>query len=449
MAQNTLLKKYDVPVPRYTSYPTVPYWKETPTQKIWVEHLNTTLSDPQSSWSMYIHVPYCETLCTFCGCNNIITKNHSHEGDYVSLVLKEWALYKELAPEFKNKPLKHIHLGGGSPTFLSAESLKKMLEPILNDVKKSEGFEASIEVDPRRTTQEQLNALHSIGFNRVSMGVQDFHPEVQRLINRIQPFDITKKLTDYAREIGYESVNFDLIYGLAKQTPETFKETVQKTLELKPDRIALYSFALVPWIKPAQRLFKDEDLPAGEDKRKLYELARQAFLDFGYVEIGMDHFALPEENLSKSLNNKTLHRNFMGYTDQRTDILLGLGVSAISETPYSFHQNEKVKQIYENQLNQNALPTHRGHILSKEDQIKRNQILKLMTQYTVDFTSESEKKAAEVYLKEMLEDKLVEIKNNSLVVTAEGKPFLRNACVFFDEHLKQNKPDTKIFSQSI
>lgn len=446
---NELLKKYDLPVPRYTSYPTVPYWETAPNQEQWIKHLELTLNQTDSSWSIYIHIPYCETLCTFCGCNNIITKNHNHEKNYVELVLKEWALYLSKVPDFKNKPLKQIHLGGGSPTFLSPKSLEALLKPILGAVKKTKDFEASIEVDPRRTTPEQLKVLRQLGFNRVSMGVQDFHPEVQRLINRIQPYEITKNLTLAARELGYESVNYDLIYGLAKQTEDTFNHTVDRTLDLSPDRIALYSFALVPWIKPAQRLFKDEDLPPAEEKRKLYELARKKLIQAGYVEVGMDHFAKATENLALSMKNKTLHRNFMGYTDQKTDILLGLGVSAISETPYSFHQNEKVIALYESKLNKDVLPTFRGHIHNDEDIVRRQQILDLMTKYEVNFVNNEQKTQAIHYLSDMQNDGLVEITENTLRITDNGRPFLRNACVFFDERLKRNQPPEKLFSRSI
>lgn len=446
---STLLQKYDLPVPRYTSYPTVPYWSITPTSEQWIGHLNQTLALPESSWSMYMHIPFCESLCTFCGCNNIITRNHDLESKYVDLILKEWELYKKAVPHFKQKPLKHLHLGGGTPTFLSSKSLEKLLSPILNEVIKDPHFEASIEVDPRRTSTEQLKVLKKLGFNRISMGVQDFNPEVQRLINRIQPYEITRNLTLSARELGYNSVNYDLIYGLAKQTLESFAETIQKTIELKPDRIALYSFALVPWIRPAQRLFKDEDLPAGEQKHKLYEMARARLTTAGYVEIGMDHFALPDENLSLSLKKKTLHRNFMGYTDHQTDVLLGLGVSSISETPYSFHQNEKVSQIYETALSKDLIPTHRGHVLDQEDRVRRQQILTLMTQYEVCFADEEQKKSAEDYLSEMIKDQLVTITSDLLRVTEKGKPFLRNACVFFDEHLKRKQPASKLFSKSI
>jgi len=447
---NEFFKKYDVPAPRYTSYPTVPYWQETPTAETWTAHLRKALEAPSSQWSCYLHIPFCENLCTYCGCNTLITKDHKKEHPYIEQVLKEWNLYLQQVPELESRSLRHLHLGGGTPTFLSVDSLKALLEPFLSKVKKSDsGFEGSIEVDPRHTSREQLAALRELGFNRVSMGVQDFNLEVQKLVNRIQPFEITAELTKAARDLGYESVNFDLIYGLAKQNLESMQESMDLTIQLRPDRIALYSLALVPWIKPAQRLFKDEDLPTGAEKRALYEYSRQRLLSAGYVEVGMDHFALPNEALAKAMANKTLHRNFMGYTDVRTDVLLGLGVSSISETPWSFHQNEKVLPQYERMVGSGEIPTLRGHVLSKEDILHRGQVLELMTKFQVEFSSADQKKDAEQFLAEMAEDQLIEIQGQTLRITEAGRPFLRNACVFFDQHLRKSKPDTQIFSKSI
>ena len=444
----TLFAKYDIPAPRYTSYPTVPYWEVGPTAEQWLQHIKTTMAAEDSSWSMYIHVPYCETLCTYCGCNNIITKDHTREEPYVGLILKEWQIYLSQIPDLKKRPLKHLHIGGGTPTFLSASSLKNMLKPILESVTLTADFEGSIEVDPRRTTRDQLVVLRELGFNRVSLGVQDFNHEVQRLVNRIQPFEITEKITKDARELGFHSVNFDLIYGMAKQTLESQEECVKKTIQLRPDRIALYSFALVPWIKPAQRLFKDEDLPVGKEKRDLYELSRRMLLEAGYIEVGMDHFALPGDELAKALKNKTLHRNFMGYTDQRSDVMIGLGVSSIGETPKSFHQNEKVFAAYQQKIEAGELPTHRGHILNDEDTKQRRQILQFMTvgEVRLDSAQASEAKS---FLAEMMEDGLVKLEGETLSLTDKGRPFLRNACLFFDERLKRQKPNTQVFSKSL
>lgn len=443
-----LIAKYDVPVPRYTSYPTVPAWEQNLTTDRWVEHLRRALSGQESSWSMYLHVPFCESLCTFCGCNTIITKNHKLEEPYVDHLLKEWSLYREKVPDLPKRELKHLHLGGGTPTFLSEGNLERLFAGLLDGVPRAPDWEASIEVDPRRTTLEQLRLLRKFDFNRISLGVQDFDPEVQRLVNRIQPFEMTAAITRGAREAGFTSVNFDLIYGLAKQNPQTMRLTAEKTIELRPDRIALYSFALVPWIKPAQRLFKDEDLPKAGEKRELYEIAREAFLKAGYVEIGMDHFALPGDGLSKALAEKRLHRNFMGYTDQRTDVLLALGVSGISETPYSFHQNEKVLPKYEEFLARGELPTFKGHAHNESDVRRRRQILEFITVFET-LLEDSQIADADRFLSEMMADGLVAREGSALRLTENGKPFLRNATAFFDERLRTMKPDAPIFSKSI
>lgn len=443
-----LLQKYDVPVPRYTSYPTVPYWTEAPSEEEWLKALHKSL-EPGKSWSLYLHIPFCETLCTFCGCNTSITKDHAKGLPYVDSLHHEWNYYKERLPELRERALSHVHLGGGTPTFLAAAELTRLLEPMLEAAGfNPEHSQGSIEIDPRRTNAEQLKALRALGFQRVSLGVQDFNPEVQRLVNRIQPEDQTRRVTEEARALGFSSVNYDLIYGLPKQTADSFRHSVETTLKLRPDRIALYSFALVPWIKPAQRLFSDEDLPKGADKRDLYERAREAFLANGYVEIGMDHFALREEPLSVAMREGRLHRNFMGYTEFRTDLLLGLGVSSISETPTAFHQNEKVLPLWEQKVKSGQLPTHRGHKLSEEDQRQREQILRFMTQGYTKLNGE-EQADAKLFLSPMISDGLVTLDGETLRITEAGRPFLRNACALFDLRLRRAQPAARIFSQSI
>lgn len=445
-----LFRKYDVPAPRYTSYPTVPYWSESPTTEEWLGFVGKAFLRPEMSWSVYIHVPFCETLCTFCGCNTSITKDHGREEPYIRLLHKEWETYLNRVPQMKERPLMQLHLGGGSPTFLSAKSLRALLEPMLSSVRiDPTNFEGAIEVDPRRTKREQLEVLKDLGFTRVSMGVQDFTPEVQRIVNRIQPREMTEELTRTARELGYQSINFDLIYGLPKQTPESVREMTEITVTMRPDRIALYSFAKVPWIKPQQRLFKDEDLPIGEEKRRLYEISREILLNAGYREIGMDHFALPEDSLARSEDEGLLHRNFMGYADRRTDVLIGLGVSAISESPECFHQNEKVLPVYERRVLNGEIPTLRGHKLTEEDQKRRKQILNFMTRGTVELESEEQTQDVSEFLSSLIEDGLVELNGRSLSLTEAGRPFLRNACMALDTRLRANMPQAKVFSQSL
>jgi oxygen-independent coproporphyrinogen-3 oxidase len=290
--------------------------------------------------------------------------------------------------------------------------------------------------------------LRELGFTRISIGVQDFDPEVQRIVNRHQTYEVTKTCTDLARELGYTSVNYDLIYGLPKQTLDRFAESVDKVVELRPDRIALYSFALVPWIKPAQRSYTDADIPKAGEKRALYEMARQRLENAGYVEIGMDHFALPHDGMAKAQREGTLHRNFQGYTETRTSVLLGLGVSAISEAPTCFHQNEKAFPVYERRVLQGEIPTFRGHLLSEEDRELREQILKFMTQFEVELHN-NQPEEAEKFLSSLIDDRLVEVRDQKLTLTERGRPFLRNACMFFDYRLRRQQPQAKTFSQAL
>ncbi len=444
-----LFAKYDVPAPRYTSYPTVPFWSEMPTTDEWLNELEKAFDDQSATWSLYFHLPFCESLCTFCACNTVITRNHNREESYKGLLLKEWSYYLARIPKLRERPLLGVHLGGGTPTFFAPENLRQILQPILSQTKiDDDNFEASVEVHPGHTTREHLVTLRELGFTRISIGVQDFDPEVQRIVNRNQPYEVTKTCTDMARELGYTSVNYDLIYGLPKQTLERFAESVDKVIELRPDRIALYSFALVPWIKPAQRSYTDEDIPKAGEKRALYEMAREKLESAGYVEIGMDHFALAHDGMAKAQRHGTLHRNFQGYTETRTSVLLGLGVSAISETPTCFHQNEKAFPVYERRVLQGEIPTFRGHLLSEEDRELREQILKFMTLFEVGLHDDQADDARQ-FLSSLIDDGLVKIEGQKLTLTERGRPFLRNACMFFDYRLRRQKPQAKTFSQAL
>ena len=446
---NDLFAKYDVPAPRYTSYPTVPFWSEMPTTEQWLTELSSAFEDEDATWSLYLHLPFCESLCTFCACNTVITRNHQREIGYKELLLSEWNLYLNRVPKMRERALLGVHLGGGTPTFFAPENLRQILKPILSETRiDTARFEASVEVHPGHTTREHLLALRELGFTRISIGVQDFDPEVQRIVNRNQPYEVTKTCTDTARELGYNSVNYDLIYGLPKQTIERFSESVDRTIELRPDRIALYSFALVPWIKPAQRSYTDEDIPRAAEKRALYEMARARLQAAGYVEIGMDHFALPHDGMAQAQRNGTLHRNFQGYTETRTSVMLGLGVSAISEAPTCFHQNEKAFPVYERRVSQGEIPTFRGHLLSEEDRELREQILRFMTRFEVELR-ERQPEDAKQFLASLINDGLVEVHDDRLTLTERGRPFLRNACMFFDYRLRRQEPQARTFSQAL
>ena len=452
---SSLVNKYNISGPRYTSYPTVPYWnQETFSLKNWKTSLLKSFKESNSAEgiSVYIHLPFCESLCTFCGCNKRITKQHSVESPYINAVLKEWGLYLEM---FDEKPIiKELHLGGGTPTFFSPENLKRLINGFLKQSKLADDYEFSFEGHPNNTTRAHLQALFDVGFRRVSYGVQDYNETVQKAIHRIQPFEHVKRATDMAREIGYTSVGHDIIFGLPFQTIEHVKETILKTKELLPDRLAFYSYAHVPWIKGSgQRGFNDTDLPTPELKRQQYELGKQLLAEVGYHEIGMDHFALQTDTLYKSMQNAKLHRNFMGYTASKTQAMIGLGVSSISDSWYGFAQNEKSIETYYGLLNDNIIPVYRGHILNDEDLIIRKHILNLMCQFKTTWTHNllyfKELPEVLIQLKEMEADGLLHIYSNTIDVTKKGQPFVRNICMAFDLLLQRKQPNTQLFSMTV
>tara|TARA_R110002124_G_scaffold87407_1_gene225047 strand:- start:68769 stop:70133 length:1365 start_codon:yes stop_codon:yes gene_type:complete len=452
---NTLVDKYNVAGPRYTSYPTVPYWDNAGfSLKAWKETLKKSFiaSNSTEGISLYIHLPFCESLCTFCGCHKRITKNHSVEIPYLKTLLRELELYVELLGE---KPrIKELHIGGGTPTFYSPENLQMLLEGLFRRTIKAPNAELSFEGHPNNTTKSHLKTLASFGFKRVSYGVQDYNETVQKAINRIQPLDNVIRVTNEARELGYDSVGHDIIFGLPFQKKEHIIKTIEVTTQLRPDRIAFYSYAHVPWMKGnGQRGFKDADLPTAEEKKEQYELGRELLLKAGYIEIGMDHFALPTDSLSKALENKTIHRNFMGYTNSKTQVMIGLGASAISDSWFSFAQNEKGVEAYQDLVHRGIIPVFRGHILSEEDLIVRKHILNIMCNLKTSWNEEAmyfdALPSTLSKLAEMQQDKLIEIRKDSLIVTEKGRPFVRNICMAFDVLLQRNKPDTQVFSMTI
>lgn len=451
----SLIQKYNVPGPRYTSYPTVPYWEEEKFNlEKWKHEVQQTFKATNNSEgiSLYIHLPFCESLCTFCGCNKRITKRHEVEEPYISALLQEWKMYCKL---FANRPIiKEIHLGGGTPTFFSSKNLSSLINGIFEMADLASDYEFSFEGHPNNTTKEHLQTLFDLGFRRVSFGVQDYSVKVQEAIHRVQPFHNVAKVTFWAKEIGYTSIGHDLIFGLPFQTLEDVKDTILKTKSLLPDRISFYSYAHVPWIKGnGQRGFHDEDLPKDEEKRALYEEGKKLLLENGYHEIGMDHFALVSDSMFTSFKNKTLHRNFMGYTASKTDLMIGLGVSSISDSWSSFAQNEKTLEAYYARIESKELPVFRGHHLSEEDLIIRKHILNLMCHFETSWTT-AETYFEEIndvleHVKEMEQDDLIYLNDTSLQVTEKGKAFVRNICMAFDLRLMRKVPDTELFSMTI
>ncbi len=449
-----LIQKYNIPGPRYTSYPTVPFWdKEGIALKDWEKSTVKAFNESNDTEgiSLYIHLPFCESLCTFCACHKRITKRHSVEEPYINTVLKEWGLYCDL---FEARPkIKEIHLGGGTPTFFSSENIKKLIDGLFKRAYKFENFEFSYEGHPNHTSKEQLQTLYDLGSRRNSFGIQDYDPVVQKAIHRIQSFEQVKKINDWSREIGYTSISHDLIFGLPFQNEQSIRDTIKKTIRLKPDRIAYYSYAHVPWIKGVgQRGFNDEDLPKDKEKRHLYELGKQLFFDNGYVEIGMDHFALPTDSLYKAMKTKKLHRNFMGYSSSKTQLMVGLGMSSISDSWYAFAQNEKSVEVYQEKVNKGIIPIFRGHLLSETDLILRKHILNIMCGMQTEWNEglpEKTKQEIIVRLQEFIDDDLLELIDNKVIVKEKARMFVRNICMAFDLRLIENKPDTRLFSMTI
>jgi oxygen-independent coproporphyrinogen-3 oxidase len=451
---NSLIQKYNIPGPRYTSYPTVPYWQEeTFSKSLWIESVKKqfNLSNSSEGLSLYIHLPFCESLCTFCGCHKRITKRHEVENPYIWAILKEWHLYLDI---FHKKPIiKEIHLGGGTPTFFSAENLRNLITGILDKSELAKDFEFSFEGHPNNTTKEHLQTLYDLGFRRVSFGVQDYSEKIQKAIHRIQPYQQVAKVTLWAKEIGYTSVNHDLVFGLPFQTLENVIDTIEKTNALNPDRLAFYSYAHVPWIKGnGQRGFADEDVPKDDQKRQLYEEGKKLLSLNGFEEIGMDHFAKSTDGMYHAFNAGKLNRNFMGYTTTNTRLLIGLGMSSISDSWFGFAQNEKDLESYYKAIENNELPVFKGHALNEEDLIIRQHILNIMCRFETAFDDAnnfSELNDVLDSLEEMQNDGLLIIDNNKLMVTEKGKAFVRNICMAFDLRLLRNKPSTKVFSMTV
>lgn len=440
----SLIDKYNYEVPRYTSYPVITQWNDALSGDKWAQLVGREFKN-RSALSLYIHLPFCESLCTYCGCNKHITTNHEVEDPYIQAVLKEWQLYTSLMAE--KSVVQELHLGGGTPTFFSPSSLKKLIDGLFKEgIVKSNQPAFSFEAHPSSTTEEHLMTLQELGFNRISIGVQTFNEHILSLIHRFQTREQVYQTVALARKHGYNSVNFDLIYGLPQQDLSDIDQTMDHVARLMPERIAFYSYAHVPWTKPSQRAYNESDLPTGEEKRALYERGKELLLALGYEEIGMDHFALPEDGLAIARHNGTLNRNFMGYTDLNSDRMIGLGVSSISELAEGYHQNVKTLKEYYAALDGVNLPGLKSHLLDTEEQNTRYHIKNLMCR--LETSAADNPVADEVALTEMIEDGLLVKFGNSWKISAKGMPFIRNIAACFDPayHRKQ---EMKQFSSAI
>lgn len=437
-----LVKKYNVAGPRYTSYPPATKF----TEAISWEQLSQKIEDNNRTprdLSVYFHIPFCETLCWFCGCTTVITLNHDKGRDYIDYLGREVA---KMAPLLnKERKVVQLHFGGGSPTFLRPDEIRRLGEIIHKHFTFSPDIEASVEVDPRRLTRDHMVALREIGFNRASMGVQDFNPQVQEAIHRIQPREMTQQAIDWMRELGYGSINLDLIYGLPHQTPSTFDETVDTVLEMNPDRLAVFSYAHVPWIKPAQKILEEKILPAPESKLQVLKLVIEKLTaNDRYVYIGMDHFAKPSDELAVAQRNKQLQRNFQGYSTRSGSDIYAFGMSSISQIPEAYWQNQKELPKYQEFVDAGRVPLHRAYVLSEEDKLRRETIMRVMCDLSLDFAAMSEKLGIDFkqHFANELEtlapyeaDGLVKRTDAGLEVTDAGRLFIRNIAMCFDNTL--------------
>ena len=444
-----LLARFDVPGPRYTSYPTADRFVEAFGEADYVQALRQRQSGTlgkQPPLSLYVHIPFCESLCYYCACNKIITKHKERAAEYLRYLRKEVELHTRHLG--RGQAVSQLHLGGGTPTFMSDEELRQLMALLREHFKFVPGGEYSVEVDPRTVDEQRLAVLAELGFNRLSFGVQDFDPAVQKVVHRIQPAEQVFALVEASRRLGFESVNIDLIYGLPLQTPESFDRTLAQVNRLRPDRIALYAYAHLPERFKPQRRIHVEDLPAGAAKVAMLSRSLDALTDAGYVYIGMDHFALSDDALAVAKRQGRLHRNFQGYSTQADCDLIALGVSSIGRIGSTYSQNAKTMETYVDLLDQGHLPVVRGLALTRDDLIRRSVIMALMCQghlqyeainlaWLVDFKTLFAQELAQ--LEEMQAQGLVQLSESGIQVTAMGWFFVRGVAMVFDRYVQADR----------
>jgi oxygen-independent coproporphyrinogen-3 oxidase len=422
-----LLERHGAPAPRYTSYPTAMHWGAAPTAAAWLAALDQRLAREGACTGLYVHTPFCPALCTFCGCNMRVARSHALAAPYVETVLKEFSLYR--AGLKSHLTLAGLHLGGGSPSWLPAESLDRLLEGLLIDVGIAGDADFAIEADPRNTTREKLGVLRRHGFRRIEIGVQDFDTRVLEIVNRVQTEAEVRRLVDEARELAFTSVGFDVIYGLPLQTAESLRNTFDILVRMRPDHVNFLPYAHVPWIKSSQRQYTEADLPDAVLRRELFLLGREQLGEAGYVEIGIDQYALPTDPLAQALATGQLTRSFMGFSATATDALIGIGVSAIGDAHTAYAQNEKNLQQYEARVAAGELPLQRGHVLSADELRVRQLLWDLFgsgeSSLTADDRASAWWPAAQQGLAGLQDDGLVKVSESSIAVTTTGRAFLR------------------------
>jgi oxygen-independent coproporphyrinogen-3 oxidase len=440
-----LVRKYNVPGPRYTSYPTAPQFTETTPAEVLVAAIGRDNDEARRPLSLYFHLPFCETLCWFCGCTTVITLKRDAASDYVGHLEKELALIQPLLNP--GRRVAQMHFGGGTPTFLPPAVIRRLGQAIHSRFKFADDSENSVEVDPRRITRDHVRAFRELGCNRASMGVQDTNPEVQLAVHRLQPMDITRQAFDWMREEGYHSISVDLIFGLPLQTADSFARTIDDVLTLRPDRLAVFSYAHVPWIKPSQRIFeKQANLPSTEEKLKMLATAVRKLTAAGMVYIGMDHFARADDELAVAQREGTLQRNFQGYSTHAGASIYGFGMSSISQTGDSYRQNLKELPEYQAALEAGRLPFERGLILSEEDRLRRQVIMRIMCDRRIDYADLSRRLGVDfaarfageiASLDDLATDGLLQRTPEGFVVTGVGALLIRIIAMRFDAYLEK------------
>jgi oxygen-independent coproporphyrinogen-3 oxidase len=449
-------KKYDKPGPRYTSYPTAPQFSETFTHADFVDEVvKTNYGQNLPDLSLYFHLPYCDTLCFFCGCNMLVTRNRERINEYIKYVQKEIDLVRTyLLPD--RKVAQH-HWGGGTPTHLNPDEINKLASYINDSFSFTDNPEISCEIDPRELTKAHLQALRNNKFNRISMGVQDFNEKVQKAVNRIQPEDITRQTVQWVRELGYQSINLDLIYGLPFQTAKSFAETVEKIIDISPDRIAVFNYAHVPWMKKHMALIHEEDLPKAEEKLEILKTTIEMLTNAGYEFIGMDHFAKPDDELSVALKEKKLYRNFQGYSTNAGADLYGFGITSISQLKNIYAQNFKTEKEYYTSIDNETIPTFKGYKLNEDDHIRREVITRIMCDFELNFKSIEDKfkiKFKDYFkwglnnLKEFEADDLIVMSDDGFKVKDMGRLLIRNIAMNFDGYIER-KEDKAKYSRTV
>ena len=454
-----LLQRYDRPGPRYTSYPTAVEFGESYDETAYRARLGQADAAADEPLSFYVHIPFCDERCSYCGCNVVITKKREIAAEYLEQLYREIDLLAAHLPA--RRRISQYHWGGGTPTYLAPDQISRLHEAVTRHFDIDASGESAIEVDPRVTSREQMALLERLGFNRISMGVQDFDPTVQAAVNRNQTEDETRRLYDECRALGFDSINLDLIYGLPFQTPASFQRTIDSVIDMRPDRLAIYSYAFVPWLKAHQKRMELDALPRPEIKLRLFCIAREMLLGAGYVQIGMDHFALPDDELALALGERRLHRNFMGYTVKMGSDMVGVGVSAIGDLAGSFAQNVKKLSTYHAALDAGRFPIERGYVLDADDRIRREVITRLMCNLHVDRTAIERQFGIDfgAYFAAELDELrapdgplahgFVRIEPGQLEVVGDGRLFVRNVCMIFDSHLRRKAPGERVFSRTV